>query len=303
VTKKYTKQVNLMINLETFYIEYKPLISSVAYRLLGSVSDAEDVVQDIIIKCRSIDFEQINHIKTYLVKITTNHCLNILKSKQKKKEYYPGEWLPEPQIENATKNKPLSNILQKEEISYALLCLLENLTPIERAVFVLRDTFGYEYQDIAEILNKTEVNCRKIYSRSKRKIPNDMQIYSQETPDSKKIIDSFIFGAKTGDFDQFIQLLISDASLVTDGGGKVKTAIFPIRGKDRIQIFLEAIEPRGFYQAEMIPAFINGQKGIVMKKNGMIIKTICFDWDMDQKLIRNIYIMLNQDKLDHLNFN
>ncbi|KEK22999.1 RNA polymerase sigma-70 factor [Bacillus gaemokensis] len=287
------------MDFETLYRTYQPLVYSVAYRLLGSVSDAEDVAQDILIKSQQIDKESVRNIEAYLIKMTTNHCLNILQSARKKREVYTGEWLPEPEIDTAKLN-PIETIIQNERVSYAFLVLLENLTPVERAVFVLREALRYDYHEIAEVLNKSEANCRKIYSRCKVKIQHEVPVHPQQSDYTEKMIHTFIQASNTGNFEEFINLLTADATLVTDGGGKVRAAIFPILGKQRIQIFLEAIVSRGFFQLELLPTIINGQFGILARNKGYVEKAICFEWDESGKAIRRIYIVVNPDKLKHI---
>ena len=287
------------MDFETLYRTFRPLVYSVAYRLLGSVSDAEDVAQDILMKSHHIEQEQIRNMKSYLIKMTTNHCLNILQSARKKREIYTGEWLPEPEI-GTEKLTPMEVLLQTESISYAFLVLLENLTPVERAVFVLREAFRYDYREIAEILNKSEANCRKIYSRCKEKIRHEVPVHPQQSDHTEKMIHTFLKGSETGDFEEFIHLLTVDATLITDGGGKVRAAIFPILGKQRIQIFLEAIVSRGFFQLEILPTIINGQFGILARNKGRVEKAICFEWDESRESIRRIYIVVNPDKLKHI---
>lgn len=288
------------MDFETLYRTYQPLVYSVAYRLLGSVSDAEDVAQDILITSQHVDKELIRNMKAYLIKMTTNHCLNILQSARKKREVYTGEWLPEPEIDSAQLN-PMETIIQNERVSYAFLVLLENLTPIERAVFVLREALRYDYREIAEIINKSEANCRKIYSRCKGKIQHEVPVHPQQSDNTEKMVHAFIQGSKTGDFGEFMNLLTEDAVLITDGGGKVRAAIFPILGKRRIQTFLEAVIPRGLLQkVELLPTIINGQTGILARNNGHAERTICFEWDTSGKSIRRIYIVMNPDKLKHI---
>ncbi|MEN1938577.1 RNA polymerase sigma-70 factor [Paenibacillus sp. 102] len=287
------------MDFETLYRTYQPLVYSVAYRLLGSVSDAEDVAQDILIKSQHVNQESIKNMKAYLIKMTTNHCLNILQSAQKKREVYTGEWLPEPEIDTMKLN-PMETIIQNERVSYAFLVLLENLTPIERAVFVLREALRYDYREVAEILNKSEANCRKIYSRCKEKIQHEVSVHPQQSSHTEKMVHTFIQGSETGNFEAFINLLREDVALVTDGGGKVRAAIFPILGKQRIQTFLEAIVSRGFFQVELFPTIINGQIGILARNKGRAEKVICFEWNESGESIRRIYIIVNPDKLKHI---
>ncbi|MBM7587327.1 RNA polymerase sigma-70 factor (ECF subfamily) [Bacillus pakistanensis] len=287
------------MDFETLYRTYRTFVYSVAYRLLGSVSEAEDAAQDILLKSQTMDKDAIRNKKAYLLKMTTNHCLNILQSARKKREVYTGEWLPEPEVDLAKQN-PMETILQNESVSYAFLVLLEKLTPVERAVFVLREALRYDYGEIAEMVNKSEANCRKIYSRCKEKIEREVPVHPQPSVHTEKMIHSFIQGSKTGNFEEFIHLLTTDAILVTDGGGKVRAAIFPILGKERIQTFLESVVPRGFLQSEIQPTIINGQAGFLEINKDGAKTAICFEWDESGTSIRRIYIVVNPDKLQHI---
>lgn len=153
------------MDLETLYKNYHTYLFSIAYRMLGTVTDAEDIVQDLFLSVK-IEIKDVENVKAYLAKITINRCLNFLNSARYKREIYTGPWLPEPYVTPA--QQPLDKIITDEAISYAFLVLMERLTPTERAVFVLREAFSYNYKDIVEVLEKTEANCRKIYSRAKQ---------------------------------------------------------------------------------------------------------------------------------------
>lgn len=281
----------------TLYKTYQPFLFSIAYRMLGSVTDAEDIVHDLFLQLK-IDTVQIKDLKAYLAKVTTNRCLNFLKSARKRREIYTGPWLPEPRVHQT--EQPLDKIVTDETVSYAFLVLLDQLSPVERAVFVLREAFAYDYGDIAGMLEKTEVNCRKIYSRAKRKLKNDMPVHPENTERVDLLAKTFIKASMTGNFEEFIDILTEDVVLVTDGGGKVISALNPIVNKQRVSAFLKGISAKGSFIGELLPVMVNGQKGILQVKEGHPIKVICFELDSKQKNIRSIFIVSNPDKLNHI---
>lgn len=285
------------MELDSLYKTYQPFLFSIAYRMLGSVSDAEDIVHDLFLQLK-IDTVQIKDMKAYLAKVTTNRCLNYLKSAPKRREIYTGPWLPEPQVHQT--EQPLDKILTDETVSYAFLVLLDQLSPVERAVFVLREAFAYDYGDIAGMLEKTEVNCRKIYSRAKRKLKNDMPVHPENTERVDFLAKTFIKASMTGNFEEFIDILTEDVVLVTDGGGKVISALNPIVNKQRVSAFLNGISAKGSFIGELLPVMVNGQKGILQVKEGHPIKVICFELDSKQKNIRRIFIVSNPDKLNQI---
>ncbi|MFY0762236.1 RNA polymerase sigma-70 factor [Metabacillus dongyingensis] len=285
------------MELDTLYKTYQPFLFSIAYRMLGSVTDAEDIVHDLFLQLK-IDTVQIKDMKAYLAKVTTNRCLNFLKSARKRREIYTGPWLPEPRVHQT--EQPLDKILTDETVSYAFLVLLDQLSPVERAVFVLREAFAYDYGDIAGMLEKTEVNCRKIYSRAKRKLKNDMPVHPENTERVDFLAKTFIKASMTGNFEEFIDILTEDVVLVTDGGGKVISALNPIVNKQRVSAFLNGISSKGSFIGELLPVMVNGQKGILQVTEGHPIKVICFELDSKQKNIRRIFIVTNPDKLKQI---
>ncbi|MGM0851021.1 MAG: RNA polymerase sigma-70 factor [Bacillota bacterium] len=286
-----------MNELDRLYKIYQPFLFSIAYRMLGSVTDAEDIVHDLFLQLK-LDTNQIEDLKAYLAKVTTNRCLNFLKSARKRREIYTGPWLPEPRVHQT--EQPLDKIVTDETVSYAFLVLLDQLSPVERAVFVLREAFAYDYGDIAGMLEKTEVNCRKIYSRAKRKLKNDMPVHPENTEHVDLLAKTFIKASTTGNFEEFIDILTEDVVLVTDGGGKVIAALNPIVNKQRVSAFLKGISAKGSFIGELLPVMVNGQKGILHVKEGHPIKVICFELDSKQKNIRRIFIVSNPDKLNHI---
>ncbi|MGN7942264.1 RNA polymerase sigma-70 factor [Virgibacillus sp. 6R] len=285
------------MELDALYKTYQPFLFSIAYRMVGTVADAEDIVHDVFLNLK-LDTDEIKDLKAYLAKVTTNRCLNFLTSARKRREMYTGPWLPEPRV-NYTEQL-LDKMITDETVSYAFLVLLDQLSPVERAVFVLREAFAYDYKDIAGILEKTEVNCRKIYSRAQRKIKNDQPVRLENTDQVEQIVKTFINASRTGDFAEFMTILTDDVVLVSDGGGKVRSAINPIANKERVFAFLKGISSKGSFLGELHPVMVNGQEGILQVRDGTPIKVICFALDASQLSIKRIFMITNPDKLKHI---
>jgi RNA polymerase sigma-70 factor (ECF subfamily) len=287
------------MELEQLYQDYKPSLFGLAYRMLGSVTEAEDIIQDVFLNLHQSDLSKINHFKAYLVKMVTNRCINLLHSARYQKEQYIGPWLPEP-IMDRFENEPDHMVEEQERVSYAFLVLLQYLSPIERAVFILREVLSFDYNLISKILNKTEVNCRKVYSRARKKLPQGQPSISSQELNSKQLADAFIHCHKTGNFKPFLHLMLEDARIITDGGGKVRAAINPIEGRGRILALLEGIHRKGELQGEIRSVQLNGETGLLLTKGKQIVLSICFDLNSIHLGIKNIYMVANPEKLKHL---
>ncbi|MGO4106301.1 sigma-70 family RNA polymerase sigma factor [Paenibacillus sp. YAF4_2] len=289
----------MTLEVEQLYREFKPLLTSIAYRMLGSMSEAEDAVQDVFVTVSKLDGIDIEHPKAYLVKLVTNRVLNLMKSAPRQRESYPGQWLPEPVIEFDTESMPLESVIQHEQLGYALLVLLQTCTPPERAVFVLRESFGYDYAEIAAMLDKSEAACRKIFSRASTKIGHSSVIENETSLDDSmnRFIQSFSQATHTGRLDGFIHLLTDDAVLLTDGGGIVRSALNPIMGPQRIIAFFDGIAKKGAFEGTWQPASISGQQGLLLMHNNQIVKAYVFEPDEHSNKIRAIYVVSNPEKL------
>lgn len=290
------------MELEVVYVTYKQLLFSVAYRMLGSVSDAEDMLQDMFITLQKTETAHITNMKAYLVKMVTNRCLNFLNSASKQRETYLGPWLPEPKVATLRED-PMGSLVQEETISYAFLVLLQELSAVERAVFILREVLGYEYDEVAEMLQKSEANCRKIYSRAKAKISNAPEEDEITLGETEPLVQKFLQAVDTGNFQDFVSLLMEDAVLVSDGGGKVRAALQPIYGSQRIAAFFEGIRTKGSLQGQWLPTVINGQMGLVLKQEQHIIMVILFEKGEGQEQAGHMYLIRNPDKLKHISSN
>ncbi|GEN46388.1 RNA polymerase sigma-70 factor [Alkalibacillus haloalkaliphilus] len=277
------------------YKELNPLLFSLGYRLLGSVADTEDLVQETLLKAAQIDGKNIKNKKAYLCKVMTNSCLDHLKSAQHKKEQYVGPWNPEPIIVNQGKfDSTLEVVLNKEGLSIAYLRLMENLTPHERAVFLLREAFDFPYEEIAGVVNKNKDNCRKIFSRAKTKL-STIQEESLNYECNKSIVEQFVEAFQHQKTDELLYLLSDEVILYSDGGGKVKAAIRPIIARTNVVRFVSGIVkkvPESFYYELKN---VNGQPGIVTYVDGNIHSVISFYIAGEE--IKEIYMVLNPEKL------
>jgi RNA polymerase sigma-70 factor (ECF subfamily) len=225
---------------------YRPLLFAIAYRMLGSASDAEDIAQEAFVRYAVASerdgADAVRSPKALLTTITTRLCLDQLKSARVQREKYVGAWLPEPVLTN--QESPLDTIEQRESISLGFLALLERLSPPERAVFVLREAFDYAYDEIASTLGRTAQTCRQLHHRASRHLAEARPRFHSVPEAHRVLVEQFVAAANGGDMQTLAGLLATDAVLISDGGGKVAAALNPIHGFERIARFLTAISPR-----------------------------------------------------------
>lgn len=307
--------------METNIETYRPLLMTLAYRMLGSLSEAEDIVQDALADyALTADRSSITHEKAYLVKMVTNRCLNLKQSARKRREVYVGEWLPEPAVQYAdggggstllgggdhVSDNPADYIERQENITYVMLVMLERLSAVERAVFLLRETLEFDYDEIASIVHKSEANCRKIFSRAKEKLQGraedegkDVEALHRREEQAWAFAKAFIHAAETGNSATLVSMLAHDAVLVSDGGGKVRAAINPIEGSDRVAAFVEGIARKRAFGEQLLPAYVSGQPGLVVIRDGQPVKVMVLEWDEESR-ISKIFFILNPDKLTYV---
>lgn len=277
------------------YQQFKPLLFSLGYRLLGSVSETEDIVQETFLKAFEITDQEIENKKAYLCKMMTNRCLDLLKSARYKREQYVGPWNPEPLLlEPSPDFDPTEVVLQKEGLSIAYLRMMEHLTPDERAVLLLKEIFGFPYAEIANVIAKKEENCRKIFSRAKQKI-SLIEDESLNYEKNKSIITRFIQAFQTENMDTLLELISEDVTLYSDGGGKVHAAIRPVVSLSNVLALLYGITkkaPEDFY---LEIKNVNGQPAIVIYMNGALQSIMSFY--ISNNKVHEIYLTVNPDKL------
>ncbi len=279
---------------------YRPLMFSIAYRMLGCATDAEDIVQEAYLRYQATAPEQIASPKAFLTTVVTRLCLNQLRSARTQRESYLGPWLPEPVLTGAEESfAPTQQAELHETLSLAFLVLLEQLTAVERAVFLLRDVFDYDYAEIAVILGKTEAACRQIFRRAKKHIATHRPRFKPTPEAHHQIFTQFLRAAGSGELDGLLQLLADDVTLWADSGGKVRGILRPLRGRDAVARFLLASPqiPTEPYQPDI--ASVNGEPALILRAGAQA--RVVLSISIDQGRIFAIWVIGNPDKLNWVN--
>ncbi|WP_274651444.1 sigma-70 family RNA polymerase sigma factor [Paenibacillus humicola] len=284
------------MDVKRLYEEYRPLLFSIAYRMLGLRQDAEDIVQDTFAALQQQPPGAIDSIRAYLCKTVTNRCMNELKSARRTRVSYIGPWLPEP-IALRDETDPSRLAERQDEVSYAYLVLLEALSPAERAVFVLRETLGFPFEDIAALLGKSPANCRKLFSRGRIKLDRYRNGLREPAPSRQpELAAAFARAFGSGDARALVQLLADDCILLSDGGGKVKAAINPLYGKDRVLALLTFAASRST-ETRIEPAVYAGGEGFRLIREGRKTADYILACAPGETVFSRIYIVMNPDKL------
>ncbi|MGG0704834.1 sigma-70 family RNA polymerase sigma factor [Bacillus paramobilis] len=283
---------------EQLYEKYQSLLFSLAYRILGSVMDAEDIVHDVFISLNNMeDVQSIENMRAYLCKMVTNRSIDKLRSAAHKRNVYVGMWLPEPFVEEI--DDPSESFVMKESISTAYLLLLQQLTEVERVVFILREVFSYDYEEIASIVDKSSVNCRKIFQRARKSILDKPKQSKLSTKKMAAYVEKFVSSLQCGDAQGMLEVLKTDVILKADGGGKATTAIHPIYSADRIISLFFGIGKKFPEEYNVDYKMVNGAPGVIVKVNNKVTYVLSFSFENGK--ISNIYMMVNPEKLMHLN--
>jgi len=278
--------------------QHRGLLFSIAYRMLGSVADAEDAVQDAFIRWQRASDVDIRSPRAFLVTIVSRLCINHLQSARVQREEYVGEWLPEPLVTEP--GSSASEILQVDEsVSMALLLLLERLTPTERAVFLLHEVFDYTHVEIAAALNLSEANCRQLLRRAQQHVRLARPRFKAPSRAHTELMERFSQAAGSGDMDRLISLLSSDVVMHTDGGGKAAALVLPIYGPDKVaRAAVYGLRRLASLNVLQRIVEINGQPGIVSYQDGR--PQSVFTIEARDGRIQAIYIVTNPEKLSHL---
>ncbi len=294
------------------YTAYRPLMFSIAYRMTGSVSDAEDIVQEAFLRAGKDSGKDVGKDaavespKAYLATITTRLAIDHLRSARVRRESYVGTWLPEPLLAGspvgpAAEPDPAELAETSDSLSMAFLVLLESLAPAERAVFLLREVFGYDYGEIADITGKTEAACRQTFARSRRRIDEGRPRFETSRAEGDELTALFLAAADGGDMTSLLERLAPDVVFYGDSGGKGETTfIAPVIGRDRVaQVIRLSFERTLELGASLRGAWVNGQPGVLARDaDGDLIAVIVFDVLGGQVLA--IRTIANPEKLRHL---
>ena len=273
----------------------RPRLRRLAYRMLGSVSEAEDVVQDAWLRWNRA--EGVDNPPAWLAQTTTRLCLDRLKSARARRETYVGPWLPEPLIEE----EPVDPVERAEDVSVAFLLALERLSPLERAVFLLHDVFDQDYAAVGAALGRDEAACRQLASRARGHLKEARPRYTVPQDQAMQLAAAFVRASASQDFEALERLLAKDAVLISDGGGKRKAALRPLVGREDVIALLRGLAWRGPWGSalpEMRPVRINGLPGVILR-NDDGLSTMAFEPDGEGRLAA-IYIMRNPEKLRHV---
>jgi RNA polymerase sigma-70 factor (ECF subfamily) len=277
-----------------------------AYRMLGSMAEAEDAVQEAYLRWHDADRRNIAEPRAFLLTTTTRICLDVLKSARVRREEYVGPWLPDPVTDTAAL-APDTQTEMAEDLSVALLLALDRLSPLERAAFLLHDVFDYSFTQVADTLGRNEAACRQLASRARRRvrearptgaIPARARSSAVEARHAA-LVSAFITASRSGDVETLTRLLASDAQIVADGGGKATAALNVIDGAERVAAFLAGAVRKGWTD-DLSVHFdtINGLPGLIVRGRNGLVQTIAFE--IEGGVVKAIYVVRNPDKLRHL---
>ncbi|HZR62410.1 MAG TPA: sigma-70 family RNA polymerase sigma factor [Xanthobacteraceae bacterium] len=277
---------------------HRPALIGLAYRMLGSRAEAEDIVQDAYLRWHATDRAAIEEPRRYLGTIVTRLCLDRMKSAQARREIYVGQWLPEPVVDENFDDGSAGDMAH--DISVALMLLLERLSPLERASFLLHDVFGLDFAEVARALGRGEAACRQLAARARAHIEAGRPRFDASPEEGRRLATAFQAAAASADTNALVQLLAEDAVLYTDGGGKRAAALNPIRGADKIVRFFEGIARKNPSLAGVAArhAIVNGMAGLVLHEDDGTVDTMAFE-HRDGRIVA-IYVVRNPDKLQHV---
>jgi RNA polymerase sigma-70 factor (ECF subfamily) len=278
------------------FASVRPMLFSIAYRMLGSVMDAEDLVQDAYLRWEEAPETDVRSPRAYLTTIVTRLAINQLRSARTKRETYVGPWLPEPLVTEETPD----TVELAESLSMAFLVLLERLAPIERAAFLLHEVFDFEYAEIARVVDKTEANCRQLVARARKRIGSPQARFEADPAQAKRLVERFTEASFAGDMEGLVALLAEDITLWGDGGGKVPgAALKAVRGASSVARFSLGVMERLVPKETIVrPTEINGQPGFIAYVSGRPLSALIFD--IRDGRIQTIYAVGNPDKLQSL---
>jgi RNA polymerase sigma-70 factor (ECF subfamily) len=275
--------------------ELRPYLFAIAYRMLGSVAEAEDVVQEAFLRYHGAGVEP-ESPKSYLATVTTRLAIDQLRSARARREVYPGEWLPEPLVEE----EAARHAETADSLSLAFLHLLEKLSPVERAVFLLREVFDYPYDEVAEIVGKSPDNCRQILVRAHRHIDEGRRRFDVSREEREEVARRFLAAWEEGDTDALVEVLAADATVYGDGGGKAPSVPVPLVGAERVAKALIGWgrQARGHGLVHR-RAMVNGDPGVVfLGEDGQVVWVAALE--IAEGVVVAVRSVLNPDKLSHL---
>jgi RNA polymerase sigma-70 factor (TIGR02957 family) len=289
----------VVADVRTAVERLRPLMFSIAYRMLGSVVEAEDVVQEALLRLYRVD-EPVGSLEAYATTVTTRLAIDRLRSARARREEYVGCWLPEPLVTAADDVDPEARLERADDISLALLVLLERLSPLERAVFLLRDVFGYEYRDIGRVVGRSDTSCRQLLHRAHRHLQEAGHRFEPSLSRRDQLADRFFAACADGDLHALEQILAEDVTFHADGGGKAPAVAHPVRGRVQVARFvLGLVRHAGTHGWRMQRVLVNGGPGAqVLDDHGTLVAVLAVHVADGQ--VRSLYNVLNPEKLGHV---
>lgn len=278
--------------------EHRPLLVRTAYRMLGSLAEAEEVVQDAYLRWRKVDPEDVRSPRRFLTTTVTRLALDRLRSLEAERERYPGPWLPEPVVtgaESLSRSEGPDSLGETERLDLAFLHMLERLTPAQRAAYLLREAFEFEYDEIARALDSTEAGCRQHVSRARRRLDDERVRYEASRAEAEALRHAFADATLDGDLERLVSLLADDAVHVSDGGGEVPAAREPVRGAENVARLLAGVVEGADEEVRVEPVDVNGTPGLVAWVGDRLASVVSFAVDDGQ--ITNVYQVLSPTKL------
>ena len=284
----------------TSFESHRRALTGLAYRMLGSRAEAEDVVQDAYLRWHAVDRDAVAEPRRYLGTVVTRLCLDRMKSARARREAYVGQWLPEPIVDETLDADAAGDLAH--DLSVALMLVLERLSPLERASFLLHDVFGLDFSEVARTLQRGEAACRQLAARARIHIEEARPRFPASREQGTRLAAAFAAATQRGDVAMLTKLLAEDAVLYSDGGGKRAAALKPINGADKILRFLAGISRKNPALSSMQarPAMVNGLAGFVLREEDGAIDTLAFEHDGSR--IVAIYVVRNPEKLRHVRF-
>jgi RNA polymerase sigma-70 factor (TIGR02957 family) len=271
----------------------RPLMLSIAYRMVGSYSEAEDIAQEAFLRLHEAG--EVEHPKAWLTTVTTRLAIDHLRSARVRREQYPGTWLPEPVLADPSPNAAV----RAETLSIAVLVLLESLTPVERAVFVLREAFDYGYDEIAEIVGKSEENCRQLAARARRHVDERPTRFEPSREQRDELVRRFVAALQEGETEPLVELLAADVAFYGDGGGKAPAVGRPVLGAEAVSRMLAGFVRAGARRgATAEVAEFNGESGLAAYDGGRLVAVWAFE--ISGGAVQTIRGIVNPDKLAHI---
>lgn len=280
-------------NVEPFE-QHRGLLFSVAYRMLGSVGDAEDVVQDAWMRWSTSD-EEVREPAAYLVRIVTRLSIDALKSARVRRESYVGLWLPEPLPTGDDSDPPLAMVQRRELLSLGALTMIERLNPTERAVLVLHEALGFTHNEIADAVGTSAAASRQILTRARRRLGDDSQRRPADPAEHRALLDALVAAVDSGDLTALSELFDADVELLSDGGGRVRAALRPIAGRDKVVRLLVALRGRETRSMRARMVEVNGEAALVTDHETRPYTLVTVDSRGGR--ITRLFLLLNPDKL------